>query len=73
MVLGFSKEIKIPYTNLFADFIYFLEDKDFLINKKGLYILNIFITYFDPYTLYYYFKFKNWFKKNIKIENLENL
>lgn len=33
---------------------------------------NNYVTYFDPYSLYWYIKYRKWFKKNININKLES-
>jgi len=51
-------------------FIWFTDKNDFKL-KDGHYLNNSIITYFCPYSLYWYIKYYKWCKKNIKINELE--
>lgn len=46
--------------------VWFSENNDFKIGGCGVYLHNIFYTYFDPYSLYWLIKYKKWFKENTK-------
>lgn len=45
--------------------IWFANKNDFKIGPSN-YIHNTFITYFNPYTLYWFYKYKKWFNTNCK-------
>lgn len=40
--------------------------------RYNIYFHNEFYTYLDPYSLYWYLKYKKWIKNNININNLED-
>lgn len=46
-------------------FIWFIKDNDFKLTNN-VYLYSSFVTYFDPYSLYWLIKYKNWFNKNVK-------
>jgi len=52
-------------------FIYFGKNNSICLDDR-VYIHNNCITYFDPYTLYWYIKYRKWFKKNIDVNTLES-
>lgn len=43
--------------------IWFVNKNDFKLND-GVYLHNSIVTYFDPYSLYWYIKYKKWFNEN---------
>ncbi len=58
------------YTYNFRDgFTWFTYDNSFCL-RPGVYLSNAGYIYSDPYSLYWLFKYKNWFKKNINIDKL---
>lgn len=46
-------------------FVWFIKDNDFKLTKN-VYLHSFFVTYCDPYSLYWLIKYKNWFNKNVK-------
>ena len=49
-------------------FIWFVQTSDFHLEGTS-YIHNALFTYFSPYTLYWFIKYKKWFKKNVEYRN----
>jgi len=50
-------------------FVWFINLGSFKVSKY-VYLHNNFITYLSPFHLYWFKKYTNWFKKNVKIENV---
>lgn len=56
--------------DIYHNIIWFTDKNDFKLSNN-VYIHNDFIlTYLDPYTLYWFIKYKRWFKNNPKIKEL---
>ena len=54
----------LVYTKDFS-FVWFIKDNDFKLTDN-VYLHSFFVTYCDPYSLYWLIKYKNWFNKNVK-------
>lgn len=52
------------------DAFYYFNDGAFSL-RNGVYLHNMYITYFSPYSLYWLIKYTLWFKKNVDINTLE--
>jgi len=51
--------------------VWFVKEGDFKL-KTNKYIHNAWFTYFDPYTLYWFLKYKKWMKKNINLNKIDS-
>ena len=54
----------LVYTKNYS-FVWFIEDNSFKLTNN-VYLLSTNATYFDPYSLYWLIKYKNWFNINVK-------
>lgn len=52
------------WSNKDADACYF-EDNNSICLTYNIYLHNNFVTFLDPYSCYWYFKYKSWFKNNL--------
>lgn len=62
---------KFDFNEKAGYFVWFLKTNDFRLSKN-IFLSNRFYTYFDPYSLYWLYKYRKWLQNNIDIDNLEN-
>jgi len=64
-----TKDFCLNISLVYADkrnFIWFVDDKDFCLSRRdSVYLFNKFFTFLNPYSAYWYFKYKRWFAKNV--------
>ena len=53
------------------DFVWFVKRNDFQLTENH-YIHSGSMTNYDPYTFYWWMKYKRWFKKNVDINSLKD-
>lgn len=60
--------VEDQWWNIYDKDATYFEDDNSICLTKGIYLHNNFVTFLDPYSRYWYFKYKSWFKKNLTKE-----
>ena len=68
-IYNYNHNFLTGYNSKPDSIVWFFGENSFKI-EYGIYIHNIFITYLSPYSLYWYIKYKRWFKKNVNPDTL---